>query len=101
MAFVAIVSIIFELIALIGAIRESLIITLTILIVMIVGTASGLVTIKSIDLCTVATQMLFILLAAIYVVLLKKNLMRDNDPPADLEMNRNGDKTRSEKYSIK
>lgn len=97
MVFVGIVSVIFELIGLIGAIRENLVITLTILILMIVGTVSGLFTIKTIDVCTVITQLFFIVLAALYVVLLKKELTRSRLEGTgncystnDVEMNRNG-----------
>ncbi|XP_054155754.1 uncharacterized protein LOC128954205 [Oppia nitens] len=96
MVFVGAVSVIFELIGLIGACRDSLVITLTILILMIVGTLSGLFTIRTIDLYTVITQLFFILLAALYVILLKRQLITAADysrsggrsGPIDVEMNR-------------
>ncbi len=94
MVFVGLVSILFETIALIGAIKENILITTTILILMVIGTVSSLCTINSIDTCTLVTQLLFILMAALYVVLLKKELnpRRSHLCTTDVEMNNSRNK---------
>jgi len=94
MVFVGLISILFETIALIGAIKENIMITTTILILMVIGTVSSLSTINSIDTCTLATQFLFILMAALYAVLLKKELnpRRSHLYTTDVEMNNNRNK---------
>jgi hypothetical protein len=91
MVFVGLISILFETIALIGAIKENIMITTTILILMVMGTVSSLCTINRIDACTLVTQLLFIILAALYVILLKKELnqRRSHLYTTDVEMNNN------------
>lgn len=94
MVFVGVVSILFEIIALIGAIKENIVITVTILVLMVIGTISGLCTIKSIDACSLITQLLFLALAALYVILLKKELnpSRSHSYNPDVEMNNSRNK---------